>query len=168
MEKTSGVANWLKKTLLFIGGIAATHGFSYFYDYVVYPIVTYKLGFWRSLVVLFVIAVLLNYLFIKIYDLFKKDLFGFEALKKMTVDEVKNEWRFMHKVLKWGSIPVFIALSWYDPIFAVIYKRKSHNFDGFTARDYKILILSTAIGCVIWSGAWTGGIALFKLVFLGN
>lgn len=105
----------------------------------------------------------MNYLVVLLYDLFKKDFFGFEALKEMKKSGKGTG--IMHTIMKLGDIPFFIFLSWYDPMFAVLYKRKSQNFDGFKKRDYFILVLSTATGCLIWSGMWSAGIELFKKIF---
>ncbi|HVY36107.1 MAG TPA: hypothetical protein VG982_02415 [Candidatus Paceibacterota bacterium] len=161
IEVKNTTPKWLERGLLFIGGVVATHGFSYFFDYVIYPVVTYKLGFLKSLGALFLAALFFNYILILIYDLFKKDLFGFEALKKMKADGViAGNQKLIHRLLRWGEVPVFIALSWYDPVFAVLYKRKTTEYNGLTRRDFYYLMLSTAVGCVIWSGVWTGAIQL--------
>ncbi len=105
----------------------------------------------------------MNYFVVLLYDLFKKDFFGFEALKEMK--ESGNGRGMMYRIMKWGDIPFFIFLSWYDPIFAVLYKRRSKSFNGFRRRDYFILVLSTLIGCIIWSGFWSAGIEFVKYIF---
>lgn len=165
MELDTGTKRdpWWKRTLLFIGGILGTHGFSYVYDYAVYPIVTYKLGLVKSFIVLFIIILVINYFMVLLYDYFKKDLFGFEEIKKIKARGGQHGAdKLLHKIMRWGDTPFFLALSFYDPIFAVLYKRESTDFDGFKKRDYWILLLSTAIGCIFWSLIWSGGIYVFK------
>jgi hypothetical protein len=140
--------------LHFTAGVLGLQGVSYAFDYLLYPIIIYAFGPIRGTLTLFAAALLLNYVCIIIYDKIKLDLFGFEKLKEIkTHSHDGGTPTFMHRVLHWGDIPAFIALSWYDPI-AVIYKRQSSEFDGFRSRDYFLLIISTFIGCVLWSLIW--------------
>lgn len=144
-----------KRALHFTAGVLGLQGYSYAFDYFVYPVVIYALGPINGTLVLFLIALILNYVCIIIYDRIKLDLFGFETLKKLKAHGAESGKRsFMHRVLHWGDVPAFIALSWYDPIFAVLYKRTSTEFDGFKRRDYWLLILSTFMSCVMWSAIW--------------
>ncbi len=159
MNKKLSIA---KKVLLFAGGIVATHGVGYAFDYVVYPLVTYHFGFIKSLIILFFLALILNYILVLLYDVMKKDLFGFEEIKKFQDDQ--NSKGLLRKILKMGSVPAFIALSFYDPFLATLYKRKGESFSGFKRRDYLNLILSTAIGCFLWSSIWSPILLLKKVL----
>ena len=142
----------IKKGLRFTAGVIGLQGFSYAFDYFLYPIMLLWLGVLKGTVVLFFLALVLNYIAILIYDKIKIDLFGFEELKKIKEEvTATGKKTFLQKAILLGDIPAFIVFSWYDPIFAVLYKRKSTQFDGFKRRDYWILILSTSIGCFIWS-----------------
>lgn len=152
-----------KKALHFTAGVLGLQGVSYAFDYLVYPIIIYSFGPIRGTLILFVAALILNYVCIIIYDKIKLDLFGFEKLKEIKADiGSSGKPSFMHRVMHWGDIPAFIVLSWYDPIFAVLYKRKSTQFDGFRRRDYWMLILSTLISCVMWSAIWGPAAYLVK------
>ena len=147
----------------FTAGVVGFQGVSYAFDYIAYPIIIYTFGAIKGTLMLFVAALILNYLCIIIYNKIKLDLFGFEKLKEIkTHGESAGKQSFMHRVLHWGDIPAFIALSWYDPIFAVIYKRKSARFEGFKRHDYWLLIISTFIGCVLWSLIWGPAAYLVK------
>jgi len=127
-------------------------GFSYFFDYVIYPPVLVWLGLLNGTIVLFLVLLVLNYFVILIYDKLRTDLFGFEQLKELKSQAKTNSKKtFIQRVILWGDIPAFIAFSWYDPIFAVLYKRDGAQFDGFKKRDYFILVLSTFTGCLLWS-----------------
>jgi hypothetical protein len=153
-----------------IGGVVVIDGFSHFFDLVVYPIVLVGFGFWGGTAALFLFWVVMNFILISLYDLIKKDLFGLEALKElkasMSAEKPKGFWKtLLYKTLRWGDIPFFVAISTYDPIFAVLYKRKTTNFGGFEKRDYWILVLSTATGCFLWSLIWTGAIEIIKSFF---
>ncbi len=152
-----------KKALHFTAGVLGLQGYSYAFDYLIYPIVIYSFGPIQGTLVLFVVALILNYVCIIIYDKIKLDLFGFEKLKEIKAHtKDSGNPSFLHKILHWGDIPAFIALSWYDPIFAVLYKRKSTQFDGFRRRDYWMLILSTFLSCVMWSAIWGPAAYLVK------
>ena len=153
----------LARVLLFIAGIAAIEAIGNIFDWVVYPIVTYWFGkkLWLSFVVLFSLALILNFLLVLAYDVLKRDLFGFEEIKKIknsAHDPNVKHTRFQKiliKVERYGTIPLFLLLSFYDPFLAVLYKRKSASFDGFTKRDYLLLFVSTLFACIVWSGIWS-------------
>lgn len=151
-----------KKVLHFTAGVLGLQGVSYAFDYVVYPVIIYQFGPIKGTGILFLAALVLNYLCVFIYDKIKLDLFGFEALKELKEGTADGKKTFIQRVLKWGDVPAFIAMSWYDPIFAVIYKRKSRQFDGFTKRDHWMLMLSTFIACVLWSLIWGPAAYLVK------
>lgn len=121
-----------------------------------------------SFLVLFVAALILNYLLVLAYDFFKKDWFGFEEIKKIKEQTYnrKIEKTKIQKVILWfekyGNIPLFLFLSFYDPFMAVLYKRKSSTFNGFTLRDYALLFLCTLFACVVWSLIWSPVVLLKK------
>lgn len=144
-------------------GVAFTEAIGNGYDYIVYPVVTYWCGsrLWLSFLLLFAGALILNYGMVFAYDFFKKDLFGFEEIKrikKLAHDpKTKKNW-IQRKIIqfeKYGSLPLFLFLSWYDPFMALLYKRESTNFDGFKKRDHLLLFVSTLFACVVWSGMWS-------------
>lgn len=138
-------------------GILATQSAGYAFDYIIYPIVTYYYGPWKSVIILFLLALVLNYALVLVYDVFKIDLFSFEEIKKFKDDTIVKTWKekLLQKIIQMGEIPAFIALSFYDPFLAVLYKRESRNFDGFKKKDYWNLVLATFIGCFLWSLLWT-------------
>lgn len=152
-----------KKIILGLAGFAAIEAVGNGYDYIVYPAITYFFGkkLWASFLVLFVTALILNYLLVLAYDFFKKDLFGFEEIKKLKEEAhdatIKKTWiqRRIVQFEKYGRLPLFLLLSWYDPFMAVLYTRRNNQFNGFTRRDYMILFFSTLFACLVWSGMWS-------------
>lgn len=152
------------RVLLFIAGVGGATAFTILFDDVLYPIVTYAFGIgiedlWKGFVVMFLLALFFNYVLVLIYDWIGKDLFGFEGIKKvkMGLSEKENLTKIQRRILwflKYGEIPLFLFLSWYDPFMATLWKRKSAEFTGFQKKDYWILILSTFLGCFIWSSFW--------------
>lgn len=161
--KNSKIYNFFKKILLALAGVAAIEAVGNGYDYVVYPFVTYWFGkkIWLSFLILFFLALILNYLLVFAYDFFKKDLFGFEEIKRLKQEahdpSIKKTW-FQKRILqfeKYGSLPLFLFLSWYDPFMAVLYKRKDQDFSGFKKRDHIIMFFSTLFACLVWSGMWS-------------
>ena len=165
MEKNS----FIKKIVRGISAIAIVEFIGNGFDYIVYPFVTYMYGdkLWASFLVLFVAALILNYALVLAYDFFKKDWFGFEEIKKIKEqahDTHAEKTRIQNIILwfeKYGSIPLFLFLSFYDPFMAVLYKRKNNTFSGFTPRDYVLLFFCTLFACTIWSLIWSP-ITLFK------
>lgn len=181
--KTESISKKKRIALIFLG-VIGTAGFTIVYDDILYPIVTYSLGvdaenMWKGFAVMFTMALIINYLLIRVYDLLHTDIFGFEEIKKLkerldanpdsSIDQVlqsesetltKKQKKIL-KYLKRGELILFLFLSWLDPFLATLWKRKSTKFDGFTKRDYKILVLSTFIGCFIWSFWW---VAIGKIV----
>jgi len=144
-----------KRILLFVGGIASTHGFGFVFDYVIYPVVTYRYGVLKSMVLLFLAACILNWLMVLIYDLFDKDLFGFDEIKRVKAgSEATLDHKWLRRIVRWGDVPAFIALSFYDPFLATLYRRDLDS-KGMKKRDYFVLVVSTAIGCIVWSGLWS-------------
>jgi hypothetical protein len=163
MKHSSHIAVFFRKIVLALAGVAAIEAVGNGYDYIVYPAVTYWFGkkLWLSFLILFFIALTLNYLLVLAYDFFKKDLFGFEEIKKIKDQahdpSIKKTW-FQKRIIqfeKYGNLPLFLFLSWYDPFMAVLYKRKSSHFNGFQKRDYLILFCSTLFACIVWSGMWS-------------
>lgn len=163
MYKQRKIPKWLRKVLLFLTGVAATEAIGNGFDYIVYPAVTYWFGakIWLSFLVLFFMALILNYFMVLGYDFFKRDLFGFEEIKRLKEQahdpSIKKTW-IQKRILqfeKYGNLPLFLFLSWYDPFMAVLYKRRDSEFGGFTRRDYWILFISTLFSCAVWSGMWS-------------
>ena len=156
-------APWYKRIVLALAGIAAVEAVGNGFDYIVYPAVTYLFGrkLWLSFLVLFLMALILNYLLVLAYDYFKRDLFGFEEIKKLKEEahdeSIKKTWiqKRIVQFERYGSIPLFLLLSVYDPFMAVLYKRRSNDYNGFSKRDYVILFFSTLFACVVWSGIWS-------------
>lgn len=163
MKDSRTLASVFKKVVYAFTGIALVETIGNGYDYIIYPIVTYWFGrkIWFSFLILFIGALILNYLMILAYDFFKKDLFGFEEIKKIKEaahdPAAKKTWiqKRIIQFEKYGNIPLFLFLSWYDPFMTVLYKRRSRHFDGFRKKDYWILFISTLFACVIWSGVWS-------------
>jgi len=141
-----------KRFLLFVSGIGGTVGFSYFFDYVIYPIVTYQCGVLKSFLILFAAACFLNWVMILFYDLFKKDLFGFEAIKQLKASGAQAQRKtWLQTLVARGDWFAFIVLSVYDPFLATLYKRDLHS-SGLKPKDYGVLVVSTAVACLLWSG----------------
>lgn len=160
MNKKAGA---FKKILLGLAGFAAIEAVGNGYDYIVYPFITYIFGkkLWLSFLVLFGTALILNYLLVLAYDYFKRDLFGFEEIKKLKEQAhdptIKKTWiqRRIVQFERYGSVPLFLFLAWYDPFMAVLYKRRGNDFGGFSKRDHWTMFVATLFACLVWSGMWS-------------
>lgn len=153
---------WRKRVFLAVAGFVALESVGNAYDYFVYPLITYLFGkkIWLSFLVLCITAIILNYLLVLAYDYFKKDLFGFESIKEFKENNKEGKKGILYKIISWGRVPAFLALSIYDPFLAVLYERKTTDFSGFSRRDYYVLLVSTVFSCLVWSALWS------PLVFL--
>ena len=138
----------MKKVLIAIASFFAIEAIGKLFDYVLYPIVTYIEGVVKGFFILFVTAFFINILFVAVYDLFDRDFIGFEALKNKTSDEVIEK-GWLRKVLSFGKFGAFFAFSYHDPIYAILFFRDKR---GFSLKTVYIALLSTAVGCIIWSG----------------
>ena len=92
-------------------------------------------------------------------DWAKRDWFGFEALKELREEETGRGWlsRLLHKILKLGDIPAFIALSIYhDPFMVTVYlRKKEHTHQRLTSRDWKIFWAAVIFSNAYWTLRWT-------------
>ena len=154
----------LMRILSLFGAVVTTTVFAYLFDYILYPFVTYKLKVIDGFLLLFILALICNYVLVLLYDLFKKDLFGFDEIKHFKTEvEPGQKKTLMQKVVSWGDLPAFLFLSWYDPFLATLYKREPGVYT-IKKKDYINLLIATAIGCGIWSSFWNVLFYFFKLI----
>ncbi|MCX6755107.1 MAG: hypothetical protein NT068_01010 [Candidatus Nomurabacteria bacterium] len=154
--------SFLNKVGVFFGGIFATKASSYSFDYLLYPLAIHYLGLEWGFVVMLLLSFVLNYLFILLYNSTQRDIFGFEKLKELKDKTTKESKSFIARLVGMGYVMTFIALSFYDPFFAVLWFRKSTKFDKMTKSDWKILTISTIIGNLIWAPMVFGALKIFE------
>ncbi len=116
-------------------------------------------GSLASFVVMAPLSTLVCLVYIKLYDMLGKDMFGFEAAKSLK-EEVNNAgfWAgLVRKMLRLGDVPAFIALSIHtDPFMTTIYLRKgSDQYDGMSKRDWYVFFGSVLFSNGYWTLRWT-------------
>ncbi len=131
------------------GGIIILEIINRVFDYIYYPIAVYRFSFGKAFVILFVTALILNFILLITYNYLKKDIFGFEKVK--LIQEHKNG--FWAKVFSMGRIPSIIFLSWYDPFMATVFMSKKSFY--VSRLDYLYLFLTTFMGHTLWFIFWS-------------
>jgi hypothetical protein len=132
------------------------------FDYVLYPWVIWTLGPLHGAAMMTVLSFLICWATLLFYDWAKKDWLGIETIKQLK--EYRGASR-LARVLGWaaakGDAALLVILSvWTDPFVTVAYLRQgAHQYNGMSARDWKIFMLSLAIGNAYWSVALFTGIS---------
>jgi hypothetical protein len=128
------------------------------FDYALYPFVIYKLGILKGGLIMTLLAAISNILCLKFYDWSKRDWLGIEAIKGM---------------LKKSDPVAFLFLSVKEDAFiTMVYMRHgSHQYNGMSARDWRIFLGSVAISNIYWTLAAYMGLSLVEWmwrIFRGN
>ncbi len=86
-----------------------------------------------------------------LYDLLKRDWLGIETIRELRDGNTKGPIRrAITKIMRWGDVPAFFALSLYfDPFITVTYLRRT-RFGGMGRREWVIFLASWALG----NGSW--------------
>ncbi|MFA5745060.1 MAG: hypothetical protein WC887_02495 [Candidatus Paceibacterota bacterium] len=107
-------------------------------------------------------------LYIRLYDWSGRDWLGLELLKQARDGEAKGK---VMKVVQWaarrGDWVAFIVLcAFTDPFEVTVYMRRGvEQFNGLTARDWKIFWASVAFVNLFWTGLMTFAVMLVKFIF---
>lgn len=124
------------------------------FDYVLYPWVIWQLGLLHGAIAMTMASFLICYATLLFYDWAKKDWLGIETIKELRENDRDNHFT---RVLKWamqkGEAALLFVLSiWTDPFVTVAYMRHgAHQYNGMSGRDWRIFMLSLAIGNLYWS-----------------
>lgn len=142
-----------------LGNFLIANGF----DYVLYPWVIWKLGPLHGAAVMTLLSFLICWLTLLFYDWAKKDWLGIETLKELR-DNAGNS-RLM-RALRWaaakGEAALLVVISiWTDPFVAVAYFRHgAHQYNGMSARDWRIFLIALVIANGYWSAAMFAGVSV--------
>lgn len=124
-------------------------------------------GYWTGFIILMIGSILINYLFIKAYDLFKLDLLGFEMPKSEIEQEVRSR-PILRAVASWSGWAAFLFLTivWTDPLLATLLLRKKAYGFKMTARDWRLFWLAIVLVNLSWTAQVTGAVKVVELVVL--
>ncbi len=140
---------------------ALTYGF----DYVLYPLAIWKLGPWVGGGLMAGASLVICLFLLWFYDWSGRDWLGIEAVKSLREAGGGPLRKILARVLQWGDVPAFLALSIYtDPFITTAYMRKG-AFNGMTRRDWSVFLASWLIGNGEWILVLSGGIALLRFLF---
>ena len=132
------------------------------FDYLLYPWVIWQLGPLHGAAVMTLLSFLICWATLLFYDWAKKDWLGIETIKELK--GYAGDSRFA-RLLRWavqkGDAALLVILSvWTDPFVTVAYLRQgAHQYNGMSARDWRIFMLSLAIGNGYWSVLLITGIS---------
>lgn len=162
----------LNRLLLFLTGATTFTVINYSFDFVLYPFVLYNLG----VVVGFFTMMFLSFLFcwgyFIIYDYLKRDFLGIEFSKEKMSSIIASEDSvglklLLVRVLRKSRAFLFVFLSiYFDPFVAVAFERKGNfAYNGLSARDWRLFILSLIISNGFWSTTVFAGLSFFEFLF---
>jgi hypothetical protein len=130
------------------------------FDWAIYPFVMCTLGVVSGGIVLALASIPFNYILIRLYDWFGKDMMGIEALKEFE-DGASDSWfkRVLQQLTGTSRHGRFLFISIYDPIPATLYMRDGTNtFHGLKGRDWIWFSVSTIIANLFWMALMALGI----------
>ncbi|MFA9214709.1 MAG: hypothetical protein ACEQSR_12820 [Candidatus Methylacidiphilales bacterium] len=162
----------LNRLLLFLTGATTFTVINYSFDFLLYPFVLYNLG----VVVGFFTMMFLSFLFcwgyFIIYDYLKRDFLGIEFSKEKMSSIIASEDSvglklLLVRVLRKSRAFLFVFLSiYFDPFVAVAFERKGNfAYNGLSARDWRLFILSLIISNGFWSTTVFAGLSFFEFLF---
>ncbi len=162
----------LNRLLLFLTGATTFTVINYSFDFVLYPFALYKLG----VVVGFFTMMLLSFLFcwgyFIIYDYLKRDFLGIEFSKEKMSSIIASEDSvglklLLVRILRKSRALLFVFLSiYFDPFVAVAFERKGNfAYNGLSARDWRLFILSLIISNGFWSTTVFAGLSFFEFLY---
>lgn len=149
----------------------------YAFDYLLYPFMLYRggqvvlvtvsglfgiheplpaaSGYWAGFALLTMASVGINLLYIRLYDGWRTDWFGFEALKATvrfaTADGRRPIWR---RALRYGA---FLYLSiWHSPLFGTLFLRDADSAYVMTRRDWVVFWIALLLANLGWATLVSG------------
>ena len=144
-------------------GLSAFGLLGFFFSYVLYPFIIFKLGIITGGAVMTFLSFIVCLTLLKLYDSSQRDWLGIERIKEIkNYDGSKGLKRLASWIMKKGDSVVFLFLSIkVDPFVTTIYLRRG-NFNGMSRRDWSIFIGSLIISNAYWTLACFMGITLFE------
>jgi len=164
-------AVWAKRQrfiILLVGITVNSVIFNYAYDYLFYPFVIWKLGVVNGAMVMIPLSTLVCYLLLLFYDWSKKDWLGLESIKQVReYGGSSKAGKFFSFILKKGDLAAMILLSLqFDPFITTAYMRHgSGQYNGLSARDWKIFFSSVVISNSFWVAVTYGGITAVQNIW---
>ncbi|MBL8189971.1 MAG: hypothetical protein JNK38_18295 [Acidobacteria bacterium] len=150
-------------------GLYLYNTFNRFYDVVLYTAVIAKWGTLKGGVMMMALSLVVDWVTLRLYDRFKRDVFGIEGLKRVR-DSDATTW--IGKVLRWAlrqnDLVTFVVLTLMTNQFVVTawLRHGADEFNGLQRRDWVIFLSSVVLGNLYWIAVVSGAIQLFKTLIL--
>lgn len=144
------------------------NSFNRFYDLVLYTAVIAKWGALKGGAVMMALSFVLDLVTLRLYDRFKRDVFGIEELKRVRETEATT---WSGKTLRWAlrqnDPVVFVVLTLMTNQFVVTawLRHGAGEFNGLQRRDWMIFLSSVALGNLYWIAMISGAIQTFRTLF---
>lgn len=121
------------------------------FDWLLYPLVIYKLGLLRGGLVMSIASFLSCLGLLRLYDFLQRDWLGIETIRALRLSESPRGWRRpAGMILRRGNAVAFVFLSLYfDPFITTVYLRQG-RYNGMGRRDWGVFVGSWALG----NGSW--------------
>ncbi|MFA6159475.1 MAG: hypothetical protein WC678_00075 [Parcubacteria group bacterium] len=158
-----------EKKRLGIWGVGHTINWTidFFFNFVLYPFVIWKLGVFSGGIVMIFLSFLICYAIIIFYDWAKKDWLGIETIKEVKEYNGKSIiGKFTSWIMKKSDPVLLVFLSVkFDPFITTTYMRHgAHQYSGMSKRDWKIFISSLVIGNAYWTIVAFAGVAIIEFI----
>lgn len=146
-------------------GVYLYNTFNRFYDLVLYTAVIARWGAIKGGAVMMALSFVVDLVSLRLYDRFKRDVFGIEELKRLR-DSPATTWS--GKALRWAlrqnDFVAFIVLTLMTNQFVVTawLRHGAGEFNGMQRRDWVIFLSSVALGNLYWIAVVSGAIHLFR------
>lgn len=146
-------------------GLYLYNSFNRFFDLVVYGAVIAKWGAMRGGAIMMTLSFTVDLVSLRLYDRFKRDVFGIEELKRVRESETTT---WTGKIVQWAlwqnDLVVFVTLTLMSNPFVVTawLRHGAGKFNGMRRRDWAIFLSSVTLGNLYWIAMVSGGIHLFK------
>lgn len=142
-------------------GLSANALLVYGFDWVLYPAVIYHYGVWHGGFIMALASFAVCLASFRLYDWSRRDWLGIEAIKKLKEGGPSRLARLTAWIMNRSEpvVAVFLSLKW-DPFITTLYLRHG-AYNGLSARDWRIFLLSFAFGNAWWIAAIYLGISAF-------
>lgn len=158
-----------EKKRLGIWGVGHTVNWTidFFFNFVLYPFVIWKLGVLGGGIVMIFLSFLICYAIIIFYDWAKKDWLGIETIKEVKEYNGKSLiGKFTSWIMKKSDPILLLFLSiQFDPFITTAYMRRgAHQYSGMSKRDWKIFMSSLVIGNAYWTIVAFAGVTIIEFI----
>ena len=170
-----GARPHLRQVAVWTGAHVAVRVEEYGFDYVLYPYMLYvggegilhlagsgagnaKAGFWLGFLLLTAASLLLNLVYIRIYDWSRRDWFGIEALRHSAL--ARRLSGSSHGAFTIGAAAFVFLSIWHSPLFATLAVRSRSAEYTMGRQDWAVFGAAVLVSNAGWALLVTAGVEL--------